>query len=897
MVRIARLAVAALIAVWGLHAPSPIRSVLWAQPTPATAGVTAAGAADPGLRVLEAVRIPPGIPLPAVDGRLDDPAWPLAPSVRHFVQMEPHEGQPPTEATEARILFGPDALYVAFRAYDAHPDSIVGQLTRRDQDTYSDRVHLLVDSYFDRRTAFHFAVNPRGVKTDLYRFDDVREDLSWDAVWDAAARIDSVGWTAEMRIPYSQLRFAHAEGQTWGVNFAREIARKKEISTWAPLRKSEARVVSGSGEIRGIGGLRPPARVELRPFTLSRLARTPPQRDNPFWRRDDWFASAGLDLKYGVTGDLTLDLTVNPDFGQVEADPARVNLTAFETFYPEKRPFFIEGVGIFHFPLGVGDGDLGSESLFYSRRIGRSPQARVDVPGGHVQVPEATTIFWAWKLSGKTRGGWSIGVLHALTAEEQAEVATSGGERRESPVEPATHYGVVRFQKDFRRGASALGVIATGTLRDAAVAEDLLLRSRAFLGGVDARHRFGAGGAYQLTGYLLASAVQGSPEAMALTQRSPSRYFQRPGAPHLRYDPTLTDMEGWAGKLQVSKEGGGFWRWATVLLARSPGFEPNDLGYQQRTDQITSILYAGYDHYTPSRFLRRWKVNVNGWRGWTFGGERIDQGANINGSLTLPSYWGGHAGIRREFAAFSPTLLRGGPLIRTEAGLNGWMGAFSDDRRAVRGEMGLQWARADESGSWSLSTSGGLRWRPSGWASLTLGPSVSWNVADAQWVRRIDASGPRYLFARLEQKTVAITSRFDLTFRPDLTLQGYFQPFVSGGSFSEFKEVADPRARRYRDRFRSVAVHREGRNYLTDLDGNRIWERFPEPDFNVRQFRSNLVLRWEYRPGSHLYLVWSQGRNDFETDGRFRLGEGMADLFSAPATNVFMVKASYWLGR
>lgn len=875
----------------------PARAHLRAQPRPSAAAPGSAGVPGRGVPVLPAVRIPPNLPLPTVDGRLDDPAWALAPVARDFVQMEPHEGAPATEATEARILFGPDALYVAFRAYDSHPDSIVGQLTRRDQDTYSDRVHLLVDSYFDRRTAFHFAVNPRGVKTDLYRFDDVQEDPSWDAVWDAAARVDSAGWTAEMRIPYSQLRFAHGEDQTWGVNFGREIARRKEVSTWAPLRKSEARMVSSAGEVRGIGGLRPPARLEVRPFTLARLARTPPQPDNPLWKRNDGFASGGLDLKYGVTGDLTLDLTVNPDFGQVEADPAQVNLTAFETFYPEKRPFFLEGAGIFNFPLGTGDGDLGTESLFYSRRIGRPPQGQANPQGGHIQVPEATTILGAWKLSGKTRSGWSVGLLHALTAEERAKVVPPGGPHGETPVEPWTQYGVARLQKDFRQGASALGFVGTATLREPDVAADLLLRSRAVTGGVDGRHRFGPGGAYQFSGYLVGSWVEGSPEAMALTQRSSSRYFQRPGAPHLQYDPTLTTLGGWAGKVEVLKVGGGFWRWATVVLARSPGFEPNDLGYQQRADQILHILYAGYDRYTPSRLLRRWRLNVNGWHAWTFGGEAAGAGGNVNGSLTLPSYWGAHAGINRQLASYSPTLLRGGPLMRTEPALNGWMGAFSDDRKALRGQVGLNWYRADESGSWSLSTNGTLRWRPSGWASLSLGPSVSWNVSEAQWVRRIEASGPHYLFARLDQKTVALTGRFDLTFHPDLTLQGYFQPFLSAGSYSEFKEVTAPRARRYQDRFRPVEVQQEGGHYRTDLDGNGVWERFARPDFNIRQFRSNLVLRWEYRPGSHLYLVWSQGRNDFEADGKFRLGEGVADLFGAPATNVFMVKASYWLGR
>ncbi len=848
------------------------------------------GSAGP---VLAAVRVQGAAPV--IDGQLGEEAWKTAPVATDFVQMEPEEGRPASERTEVRVLYGDEALFIAFRAFDSAPDSIAGQLTRRDQDSYSDAVHVLIDSYFDRRTAFHFGVNPRGVKLDLYRFDDTGEDSNWDAVWDAAARIDDRGWTAEMRIPYSQLRFGNQENQTWGINFAREIARRNETSTWSPTRQSDAAVVSRFGEIQGISGLGSPSRMELRPFSLARIDRAPREPGNPFFQRTDLFASVGMDLKYGVTNDLTLDVTVNPDFGQVEADPAQVNLTAFETFYPEQRPFFIEGAGIYNFGIGVGDGDLGSESLFYSRRIGRPPQGWADPQGGFTDTPDLTTILGAWKLSGKTRKGWSVGLLHALTGRETARVATGAGARLEDPVEPFTNYGVARLQKDFRDGRSALGFIGTATNRDKEVADELLLRSGAWAGGFDFRHRFGADDRFQVSGYLLGSHVRGSQDAMALTQRSPSRYYQRPDADHTDYDPALTSLNGWAGKLGVDKIGGGYWTWGTIGTVKSPGFEPNDLGYQREADLILHVVYGGYNHYNPGPRLRRWSVNASEWQGWTFGGEHVSLGANLNGSFTLPNYWGGYGGVNREFGSYSDGFLRGGPLVRRVPATNGWVGFFSDGRRAVQANWTTNWSRAPESDSWSANTSLELRWRPSGRATLRTGTFFSRQVDDAQWVQRVDTGEPHYVFGRMDQKTLGLTGRVDFTFLPDLTLQIYAQPFVSAGRYTDFKQVADPRARRYEDRFHLLAASTGGDGYLADLDGDGTQEGFPDPDFNVRQFRSTTVLRWEYRPGSLLYLVWSQGRDHFVPDGHLRLGDSMGDLFGAEGENVLMLKVSYWI--
>lgn len=868
---------------------------------PAQENVQSSGTTGPGPVSGERVRglVIPAIRIqgeaPAIDGILDDPAWYYAPMVTDFTQLEPNEGEPASEETEVRILYGSDALYVAFRAYDRQPDSIAAQLTRRDSDSYSDGVHVLVDSYNDQRTAFHFGVNPVGVKQDIYRFDDTEEDDSWDAVWEVATRMDDQGWTAEFRIPYSQLRFGNQDDQTWGINFAREIARRNETSIWAPIRQSDAAVVSKSGKLRGLRGLGTPTRMELRPFTLARLVRAPGEEDNPFYSRNDFFSSGGVDVKYGITNDLTLDLTVNPDFGQVEADPAQVNLSAYETFYPERRPFFIEGASIFNFNIGVGDGEMGSESLFYSRRIGRPPQGEADVAGGFAEVPDVSTILGAWKLSGKTQRGWSIGLLHAVTAEETAQVVTGAGADLEAPVEPLSNYGVARIQKDFRDGRSAMGFIGTAANRNPEVADALQIRTGGYTGGFDFRHRFGADDRFLLNGYFLGSHVRGSEEAIRLTQESPARYFQRPDADHVEVDPALTSMNGWAGKLEMFKVGGGYWRWGTTVTAKSPGFEPNDLGYQRESDLILHAGYVGYNHYNPTEHLRSWNLNTNGWHVWTFGRERVATGANINGSLTLKNYWGGFAGINRDFESFSNSTLRGGPLIRREARTNGWFGFFTDGRKPVRVQMGNNWSVASESDSWSWNSSLDLRWRTSGRMNLSLGPFFNRNLMEHQWVGHMETPEDHYLFGRLDQKTLGLTGRFDFTFMPDLTLQLYAQPFVSAGTYDAFKEVVDPRGRTVDHRFSPVAAIPEGDGYAVDLDGDKTMETFSNPNFNFKQFRSTMVLRWEYKPGSLLYLVWSQGRNHFSQDGRFRFGNDLDALFRQDAENVFMLKVSYWI--
>jgi len=833
---------------------------------------------------------------PEIDGNLGDPVWQRAEVATDFVQYEPEEGADPSQPTEARVLYGLGALFVAFRAYDSAPDSIAAQLTRRDQESYSDRVLVVVDSYLDRRTAFEFAVNPAGVKRDVYRFEDTREDDSWDAVWEVATRIDEEGWTAEFRIPFSQLRFKDADVQTWGINFAREIARHDEVSVWAPLSRKESGIVSRFGLLEGLEGVQTPNRLEVEPYSMARVEREPGDPTDPFHEETALFGTVGADAKYAVTNNLTLNVTLNPDFGQVEADPGQVNLSAFETFFPEKRPFFLEGQNIFDFGIGLGDGDGASESLFYSRRVGRTPQGEVDVGDGFSDSPENTTILGAWKLSGKTGSGWSVGALHAVTGEERAEILTEDGERTSRALEPRTNYAIARVQKDFRDGWSALGVIATGTKRDASVADAQELRSSAYTGGVDFRHRFGDGGNWSVRGDLLGSRVAGSPEAIAATQRSSARYFQRPDADHVAFDSTRTALAGWASTLTVGKRGGGYWRGSAFFQARSPGFEVNDVGFMRSADYWVVGNWLGYHKSDPGDLFRRWGLNWNFWRESSFGGEETGTGANVNGSFTLNNLWGGWAGVMRSFASLSTTRLRGGPAVVEDAGWSGWSGLYSDSRSSVQVSVNTNWGVTPASDSWRYHVGGELRWRPSGRLNVSLGPFLRRNEDDAQWVEAIEnPGGDHYVFARLDQTTVGLTGRMDFSFTPTLSLQLYAQPFVSAGAYSEFKSVADPGAARYGDRYAALAARPTEDGYAVDVDGDGTEETFEDPAFNEKQFRSNAVLRWEYQPGSTLFLVWSQARDHSGTTGGFHLDRDLGDLFGTPSENVLMLKVSYWL--
>ena len=802
-----------------------------------------------------------------IDGRFDEPVWALAPVVGEFVQREPAEGAEPTERTEARLAYDAVALYVAIRAFDREPGKITGMLTRRDERSPSDWLKVAIDSYYDRRTAYEFGVNPAGVKTDRYYFNDGANDDSWDAVWDVQVTRDAEGWRAEFKIPFSQLRFARGGGPV-GVAIIRDLPRANETATWPLLARSVNGFVSQFGTVNGLQAGASPKRLELMPYTVGEVIRASKDLENPLWRATNPGANVGVDLKYAVTPALTLTATLNPDFGQVEADPAAVNLDAFELFFAERRPFFVEGSGIFRFNMDCNDGDC--TGLLYSRRIGRSPQGSADTDDGeYSEAPVSATILGAAKLTGRI-GQFSVGALSAVTQKEQATIA-AGLTRRRQTVEPLTSFNVLRARREFANNSN-LGVMLTTTNRQS-TADTAFLADNSMAGGVDYDWRLSP--RYSVTGFLVGSRIAGSEAAITRLQENAVHNFQRPDGDYLTFDDTATTLAGHAGAVGVSKIGGERVRFSANYGYKSPGFDSNDLGFQRRADERTMNHWLQWRDQTPGKYVRQYMVNLNQWAGWNFGGDRLFGGGNINMHWTFQNNWRTGFGFNMNGGGLRDRSTRGGPVVRTNDSLGLWHYIDLDDRRAVTPGYNGYFER-DGQGTLRFNANPRLTWRPSRAIRLETGVRFNRNDDDAQWVENVDEGGAtRYVFGRLEQRTVAMTLRANYTMSPTLSFQSYAEPFVSAGRYQRFRELTNGRAGAYADRFEPYA-------YTGDAD------------FNYRSFRTTNVLRWEYRPGSSLFAVWQQGRQEDGDRGDFRFGRDFGGLFSSPSRNVFLVKFSYW---
>jgi hypothetical protein len=808
-----------------------------------------------------------------LDGSFNDAAWSQAPIIDGFVQREPNEGKPPTFKTEARVVYDRNALYVSVRAYDSDPSKIVGILTRRDSDSPSDWVTVIIDSYHDRRTAYEFGVNAAGVKFDKYRFADRNEDVSWDAVWDVKVVAEADGWRAQFRIPFSQLRFDPNKAETFGFAITRRVGRLNEVSTWPLLPRGASGYVSSLGELTGLNLQGGRKRLEVVPYAVGQLETQPTQAGNPFVSRRDPGSTFGADMKFAVTPGLTLTGTVNPDFGQVEADPAVVNLSAFETYFAERRPFFVEGSGIFRFDIDCNDGEC--RGLFYSRRIGRTPRGTPPVAdGGFASVPSQTTILGAAKLTGRI-GSFSVGALNAVTREEHG-FASDGAIRTSSVVEPTTSYSVARATREFAN-QSSLGFMATATNRRL-TDEVRFLPGQAYTGGADWDWRLGK--KYSLAGYWAGSTVRGDTEAISQLQTSNVHSYQRPDAGHVELDTTRTSLNGMSGQIGLGKIAGDRLRFNSTTWFKTPGFDINDLGFLQRADEAGVSNWFQIRRSTPWKGLREIYLNFNQWALWNFDGDNTALGGNVNFNLRTKGNHRVWFGINREVASFEDRATRGGPGAMGTSGTYAWHSFATDDRKAVQGGYDLQ-GGGDRHGSSNLTFSPSVRIRPSAALSFSVGIRVTRNINDSQWIENIAADAARdprahYVFGHLDQTTVATTFRVNYTITPTLSIQLYGQPFVSAGDYSSFKELTSGRAARYEDRFAAYAY-----------SGN--------PDFNYRSFRTTNVLRWEYRPGSTLFVVWQQGREDVSDRGDFRFGRDFGDIFRASGRNIFMVKMAHWL--
>ncbi|HEX6040884.1 DUF5916 domain-containing protein [Longimicrobium sp.] len=886
--------------------------VLAAVPLPAQQGQApaAAGGAAGTRRVAGAAPLTGQV---RVDGRLDDDAWASAPVLTDFTQAYPNPGAPASERTEVRVLVGPDALYVGARMFDSSPDSIASQLSRRDVTGYADRVNVFLDARDDHRTAFTFGVNPRGVKIDSYQFDDTREDLTWDAVWDVGTTVDSLGWTAEFRIPFSQLRFPpEVQGErVWGFAVMRDLARRDERSTWSPWTRNSPGFVSSFGELRGLQAVRAPTRLEILPYTSARLERSPGDGADPFYRENDLGGQVGADFQYGLPGGLTLTGTLNPDFGQVEVDPAVVNLSAFEVFLAERRPFFVEGSDIFRFGDVQARNYLTFPQYFYSRRIGRAPQRRVSGSDiAYVDVPDQSTILGAVKVSGRTAGGWSVGVLNAVTAEEQARFRTSVGDAGTQGVEPMTNYFVGRVRRDLNRGNTVVGAILTATNRD--MSDTLfapVLRGDAYIAGIDALHSW-KNREWTLSGFLAGSRVGGSERAIAGAQLSSARYFQRPDADHLEYDPARTSLGGRIGALALNHTGR--WDGSLVYQEMSPGFEPNDLGYQAITDRRAFSTYLGRRVNRPMGAFRNNAMAVFTNHAWTYGGENVlaEYGATVSG--TLKTFWNGGMTFVYSPDYMDDRLTRGGPLALAVANWRLLATLGSDRRKRVSFNASGTW-QDYTSGELIRALSGTATFRPSTSLQVSVGPKYQRVRSEGQFITaRADSLargtfGRRYVFSDVDQTTLSFDTRVNWTFTPNLSLEVFAQPYVSAGDFSNYKEFLTPGGYEFlvygQDGASTLAPGQSG-GFVVDPDGPAgpasaftVGANGGQRDFTFRSLRGNAVLRWEYRPGSTLFFVWQQQRSGEALLGDVDLGRDLSDVFQEPASNVFLIKATYWVGR
>ncbi|HEX7939843.1 MAG TPA: DUF5916 domain-containing protein, partial [Gemmatimonadaceae bacterium] len=678
-------------------------------------------------------------------------------------------------------------LYVLVRAFDPHPDSIRAFLARRDVSTASDEIKIYIDSYHDRRSGFEFGVNPVGVKRDIAIINDSEEDISWDAVWDASASIDSQGWIAEFKVPLSQLRYTAAESHTFGLAISRTVARDNERYAWPVYRRSKAGIASQFGELTGIRGIASPRRLEVAPYTVAKTANVTAAAPAPGYIMRSQ-ATAGADVKYGLTSNLTIDATVNPDFGQVEADPSVLNLSAFESFFPEKRPFFLEGQGLFRFDVNCNDGVC--SGLFYSRRIGRSPQLS-DTYSGDGNVT-SSTILGAAKLTGRLSNGMSVGLLNATT---QREVAPG-----DKTIEPLTNYAVGRLQQDFRGGRSLVGLMFTDVHRNQDAWTSPYLRDDAMAIGIDTRHETDDR-RYAINAYVAASDVRGSAQAIAATQTSFVHNYQRPDD-HIAYDSTRTSLSGASFQINFNKNGGGITRFSTGYQYISPGFEINDIGYLSRANQQNQYLWYALQFIKPTKVYRQFNINFNQWTNWTTDGLRQELGGNINAHMQLPNNIWLHVGEGGNALAPSVCDLcsRGGPAVRVSRSLWGWAGIEGDGRHSFIPYLFTRWSRGDEghSGGWGVDPS--VTIKIASRFSTDIGLSYGHDIMDAMWYNNygdVGSDTAHYTFAKLNQHTLSGSIRANYTMTPTLSLQVYASPFMTGGDYTNRRELSDPRCATY----------------------------------------------------------------------------------------------------
>ncbi|MFC1564693.1 DUF5916 domain-containing protein [candidate division KSB1 bacterium] len=842
---------------------------------------------------------------PELDGSLNDPVWQNGRWQGDFVQYEPLNGSEPQFKTEFKMYYDNENIYIGVKAHDNDPDEIVARVARRDA-WEGDLIEVHFDSYLDMRTSFVFSVNAAGSIGDNIIFDDGKQkDLNWNPVWEGKAELFENGWAAELRIPFSQLRFDNTGEKEWGFQLVRWVHRAQEFSIWQPVTKEQFGWASTFGRIKGIDGIKPSKRIELIPYTVVRQEAKPelgigditiPGNKSSIY--------GGVDGKVEITNDFNLDLTINPDFGQVEADPSEINLTAFETFFQERRQFFVEGTSIFDFGLQELTGALWRDKFFYSRRIGKVTSRLPSIGNGeYYNMPEMTSILGAAKLTGKTKNGLSVGILESVTSRENAEFL-SGGIEKKVDIEPLTNYFVGRVQKDYDEGNMSVGGMVTSVNRNIDREYLNYLNKSAYTAAFDFMKMW-KDKTYSLKVKTYGSTISGSKEAISLAQRSSMRYYQRPDADYLEFDPDRTRLSGHGGTISLRKLEKGHWSaWADYFW-RSPGLELNDIGFLRNSDFKMYNLLLQYREYDPVWRFNNYSLRSSYWDSYTFGNERQLNGGYLGLTAQLKNFWSLSAGHTAEGEEENINILRGGPAVIKPGNKYYNAGITSDARKNMI--LGLNWSKMTGLNDFQKSTSYrvSIVWNPNRSLFLSLEPAYSESSNEWQYFSTIDVEEDQiYNLASISQKIFSITTRFYYNLTPNLTIQYYGMPFIGSGSYTNFKYAADVKSPNFNDRFSSytdnqIFYHPEYGSYYVDFNkDNHVDFQFRNPNFNSFQFRSNLVLRWEYDPGSTLYLVWTQNRLDHvtgrENAGVFRFKEGFDNLFNMDTDNIFLLKISKW---
>lgn len=863
-----------------------------------------------------------------LDGLLDEAIWSTAAVATGFTQRAPLDGGKPSQKTEARILYTDNEVFVGIMAYDTSPDSVIASLFRRDGNETSDWVYVSLDSYNDKRTAFTFAVNPRGVQKDILYFDDRGEDVLWDAVWEAEAKMVEGGWSVEMRIPLSQLRFSSKdEVKSWGVNFQRRIARHQEFNFWSPTPQSASGSVSLFGRLNGIRDLDEPRRLEITPYVSSVLERAPGNPANPYYSENEFTGNVGGDIKYGVTSDLTLTATINPDFGQVEADPATINLSQFEQFFSERRPFFLEGNEIFRFGGTKTYNNFGNPNTFYSRRIGRSPQGSLSAanqfngnnlfdPNQTDQVftdtPAQTKILGAAKLSGKTKSGLSVGTLYARTLEEESRFTANFNDGSSTDgrfiAQPSNNFLVSRLKQDFNEGNTVVGGFFSGMNRDIenTYFEDRL-HNAAFISGADFEHGWDDR-TWIVSGTASVSSVFGTTDAITRTQNAPQRYYQRVDSDGLSVDENKTSLSGLASELSLQKASGDHWTWSVTGSIVTPGYETNDIGFQNRADYRAVSTGVQYQERDPG-FFQQYNLWSYTTHAWNFDNDLISRGYNAGGWFQFKNLWSFNVNTNANFDTISDRITRGGPTFKMPGSLNFNFNINSNSSKRLSGGTG-QFHRKDRVGEYDHFFWGYLSYRPTTFIQVSFSPEYGFQNDVDQFVQTRaragnandeDATfGNRYIFSDIEQTNFSASFRLNWTFNTKMSLQTYVRPFIASGKYSKLKEFNSPGDFGfdvYGEDKGTITQNADG-SQTVDPDGVGGEDEFNvRPlDFNVSSVQGNAVFRWEYKPGSTFFLVWQQQRSGFRPNGEFNFINDFGNLLDPEPTNVFLVKFSYWFG-